>query len=1200
MSFLTRLFGKGKKKINLQVTRVGEEKPEPKPDGTGTTLRKPGEASIPPQKKDGPKLTALEMAKRQDWEVKTLPEWKPGDVILDIYEVEDVISGGMGHVYIANHNKWNVKLAIKSPNKQMLSDRDLFARILREANSWVELGLHPNIAYCYYVRNIEDVPHIVVEYVDGGNLRQWIEDGKCIDYRTNLDLAIQFCHGMEYAHSKGMIHRDIKPANVLMTKDGTLKITDFGLVRKRGAGVGNQVSAVRNDKENRKQADHGLTGLGTFMGTQGYISPEQAEDPTKVDERADIFSFGVCLYEMFCGNQPYEITYGARQEPPDPVKLSRKPDFPVDLVRILEKCVKWDPVERYGSFSEIRQALSCVHTNLFKEESKYSDLVHIDLEADGLNNKGVSLFELGREEAAMECWQKAAEVDPVHFESNLNLSYYQWKKVKIADDVLKRRINRDLANNYDNSQYFCPTTRIWLESGMAPYDALKIIDDHLDAIESDDPIDKIFMQDLLKLKNDISVNGKPKKNLPTMACFATLNEHSGPVFCADFSPDDKYFLSGSADKTIRLWDVNTDDCIRVFKGHSDEVRAVAFLPGGRQFVSASFDMTLKIWDTDNPECVRTLKGHDFDITCLAVTKNGQRILSGSYNGIIKLWDMNTGDCLLTYQGHERGVTSVSLAPDNLTFVSTAFDNTMRVWSVGTGDCTHVFKETAYSVSSAKYSLDGRCLVAGCSDQLIRLIDIATGGCLKKFSGHTGEVSWVDISPNGKYILSGGRGGAHAGASDRSVRLWEMESGRCRCTLTIFSSHGLNINFVCFSNTGFYSISAGNDKTLKLWATSYPEPVVSLYTPALSKPVDFQELSEKKHTAQRACQKARTEMAKGSYRSAYNILTANSVSTGTEHDNIRELITVCGNKNGKRISLKNVWNCATYFHNEKVSSTTFSPDGKHTFSGSFDGQIKVLNLSDRRHHTLVSDTGIIYSLDISPDGKTLVSGHWQDKNQLQLWNAVTGGRLAGIDYPERQILSVAFSRNGQFIASGFADGSIHVIDTQSHTQVFSAQEQTDPITRVAFVNNDTRLLSRSQDKTIKSWDLRNKECVSTIRTPDKLLCLHPDKKHLIVGLTDLSMIDINTGETTWKAEDKGYSEYDSISITQDGRFILAGHRHPNIRVWDVLKNKVIKTMVGHQDSVPGLQFSKDNRYAISGSWDNSVRLWEFEWDWEFDH
>jgi serine/threonine protein kinase len=287
MRLLTRLFGKPKNEIKeIASDPTGAESPS-KPEHTGTTLRPSADATRITQKKPTPELSALELADKQEWEIKTLPVWKAGDVLLDTYEVEDVISGGMGHVYIANHKKWNVKLAIKSPNEQILSDRDLFARILREANSWIELGLHPNIAYCYYVRNIEDVPHIVIEYVDGGNLRQWIEDGKCIDYRTNLDLAIQFCHGMEYAHSKGTIHRDIKSENVLMTKDGTVKITNFGLARsqKSSLSFATGQAGIGNTEAGERAEQAGLTTIGTHMGTEGYMSPEHFKDPHKGDNR---------------------------------------------------------------------------------------------------------------------------------------------------------------------------------------------------------------------------------------------------------------------------------------------------------------------------------------------------------------------------------------------------------------------------------------------------------------------------------------------------------------------------------------------------------------------------------------------------------------------------------------------------------------------------------------------------------------------------------------------------------------------------------------------------------------------------------------------------------------------------------------------------------------------------------------------------
>lgn len=1196
MSLFKKLFGKGKKKLNLQVTKVGEEKPEPKVERTGTTLRKSEEAPAPPQKKEGPELTALEMAKRQDWEVKTLPEWKPGDVILGTYEVEDVISGGMGHVYIANHNKWKVKLAIKSPNEIMLSDRDFFARILREANSWTELGLHPNIAYCYYVRNIEDVPHIVVEYVDGGNLRQWIEDGKCIDYRTNLDIVIQFCHGMEHAHAKGMIHRDIKPENVLMTKEGILKITDFGLVRTESSNL----TQENIDKHKINPKDPKLTRIGTFMGTQGYMAPEQAERAHAVDERADIFSFGVCLYEMFCGNKPYEITYGSKQEPPDPVKLSRDKNFPLDLAGILTRCVKWSPSERYCSFDEIRQEIIRIYTKLFNDESTYAVLEHLDLEADGLNNKGVSLFELGKEQAAMECWQQSIDRNPIHFESSLNLGYYQWKNVKITDDILMRRI-LNLEKFYDKSQSFCQTMRIYLEWGMEPWRALKLIDEELTAVESHSSAQKEFKNDLLRLKSDISRNGEPKKEIPTMACFGELEGHSEAVFCAAFSPDDKFILSGGADHMIRMWDKESLECLKVFEGHSDEVRAVAFLPGGRRFVSGSFDMTIKVWDIDKTSCVNTLKGNDFDIMSLAVTKDGQRILSGSCDGIIKLWDIDTGDCLTTYRGHERGVIEVALAPDNLTFVSTAYDNTMRIWNLETAECINIFNDQEYRVNSVKYSPDGRYLVTGSSDHAIRLLDIETGDCLKTFLGHTGEVSSVDISPNGKYILSGGRGEVQAGSGDQSVRLWETKSGRCRCTLTYFTYHNKNINSVCFSSTGVLALSTSRDKTLKLWIAFYPDTFIPLYTPILSKPIDFQELSEKKRAAKRVCLKAQDMISKRDYKKAYDLLRGHPHSVGMEHDNNRRLIAVCGNNGGRRISYKNLWNCYTYRHKGKVNSTLFSPDGEFAFSGSRDGQIKVLDMSNRTHHVLAKETGPVRSMDISPDGKKLVTGHLSDRNQVQIWHAMNGERLAGIDNFESIAFCVAFSQDGKLISSGCGDGTILVIDPESENETFTLRGHTDIVDSLAFCKNGKFLVSISRDGTIKFWDLQNRSCTATCQIPGKVSCSHPDKEHLIIGFKDLSMFNMNTGQTDWEFESKGeLSEFDSITISNDGHFILTGHRQPYIHIWDVLQKRMVGGIQAHQESIFGLQFSEDNRFAISGSWDHSVRLWEFDWEWEFDN
>ena len=159
-------------------------------------------------------------------------DWKKGDVIEGIYEVFGSAEGGMGRVYFIFHRIWKMKLAIKTPLRKAIKPDTRLLRFLREAELWVDLGLHPNIATCYYARVISGLPRLFIEYVDGGSLGDWLERGALKDLRLVIDLMQQFCHGMMYAEQRGMIHRDIKPDNCLITKNRSLKITDFGLVKR--------------------------------------------------------------------------------------------------------------------------------------------------------------------------------------------------------------------------------------------------------------------------------------------------------------------------------------------------------------------------------------------------------------------------------------------------------------------------------------------------------------------------------------------------------------------------------------------------------------------------------------------------------------------------------------------------------------------------------------------------------------------------------------------------------------------------------------------------------------------------------------------------------------------------------------------------------------------------------------------------------
>src|SRR5262249_51712399 len=148
-------------------------------------------------------------------------------------------------------------------------------QFVREAETWVHLGLHPCVVNAYYVRRIEGVPCILIEKVDGGSLKTWLRERKVRDLATALDIAIQVASGLAYAQQRQatFVHRDLKPANVLITADGRARVTDFGLV---GAGGGR-------------------------LGTPAYMAPELWDDAPRVSPAVDLYAFGVLLYELLTG-----------------------------------------------------------------------------------------------------------------------------------------------------------------------------------------------------------------------------------------------------------------------------------------------------------------------------------------------------------------------------------------------------------------------------------------------------------------------------------------------------------------------------------------------------------------------------------------------------------------------------------------------------------------------------------------------------------------------------------------------------------------------------------------------------------------------------------------------------------------------------------------------------------------------------------
>ena len=291
----------------------------------------------------------------------------PGTMLQDRYEIlEKIGSGGMSEVYKAKCHKLNRLVAIKVLKSEFTSDATFVSKFKMEAQAAAGLS-HPNIVNIYDVVDEGDIHFIVMELVEGITLKSYITKKGHLDVKEAIGIAIQVASGIEAAHEQHIIHRDIKPQNMLISMDGKVKVADFGIAR-----------AVSSQTMN----------AATVVGSVHYISPEQARGGYS-DERSDLYSLGITMFEMVTGHVPFEgdntvtVALAHLEEPmPDPRTLN--PDVSPSLARIILKCTEKRPERRYPNaaavISDLRRALlndDDPTIGAVKEEDHSSDTIVI-------------------------------------------------------------------------------------------------------------------------------------------------------------------------------------------------------------------------------------------------------------------------------------------------------------------------------------------------------------------------------------------------------------------------------------------------------------------------------------------------------------------------------------------------------------------------------------------------------------------------------------------------------------------------------------------------------------------------------------------------------------------------------------------------------------------------------------------------------
>ncbi|MGD8383029.1 MAG: caspase family protein [Syntrophobacterales bacterium] len=620
--------------------------------------------------------------------------------------------------------------------------------------------------------------------------------------------------------------------------------------------------------------------------------------------------------------------------------------------------------------------------------------------------------------------------------------------------------------------------------------------------------------------------------------------HSAPVTSVEFSPCGRYVLSGSKDKTVKLWDIATGREIRTFKGHSDVVSSARFTPDGRYIVSSSWDRSIRLWDIATGLEVRVSEEHGYKVHAMVISRNGKYALSGSEDRSLILWNLPScrvakrfgGSGLASVvtrhtashpskirdrialnvqaiaklpgsqwkpytNGHVESVASVNLSKTGAYALSGSQDFTMRLWDVSTGDAVKVFRLPLVEFLAVAFSPDGKYALSGNSDSVLRLWKISNRKVIHELKGHSDAVSAVAFSPDGQFALSG--------SWDHTVNLWSISKGD---VLKSFVGHTDRVNAVAFSPDGKFVLSGSDDHTLKLWDIATGQEIrtfkghsLGVRSISLSPNEPFLLSGHNDHTLK-----------------LWDISTGRQIKVYRGHSGI-------------------------------VHSVIFSSDGRMALSGSSDKKIIVWDISTgRKSRILEGHTGAVKSVVLSRDNRHALSG--SEDQTIKLWDAWTGDEVKSIVLDHTyKINCVALSPDGRYALVGTEGKTFNFIEMSSGRIHQSFDGHFFGVNSVSFAPNGRYALSGGGDNLIKLWD-------------------------------------IATGQLVKSFEGHKGSIQTAI-FTPDGRYILSGSEDSTLRIWDVAKGISIKTLTGHSDTVTSATSIRDLNYVISGSADASIRKWD---------